>query len=104
MKIVIVSDAWYPQINGVDVSDLGVVDVAANHPVGPAFARRRGEGAFEVVDIFDRVLDAVLEKRGQRPVGIAQSLALHVVPVVDGQHEVVGPVDRKSTRLNSSHT
>jgi hypothetical protein len=47
--------------HAVEVADLGVMDMAADHAIDAALARFLGYGLLVVADIFDRVLDLVLE-------------------------------------------
>src|ERR1700683_2106500 len=52
--------------------------------------RRAGAGA--PADILGRVLDAMLEVRGQRPIGVAETAARQIEVVVDAQREGISLV------------
>ncbi|NJZ82794.1 hypothetical protein GO280_01406 [Ralstonia solanacearum] len=56
----------------VDLADLGLVDVPADHAVAAAPARLVGHHALERVDVVDRVLHLVLQVLRQRPVRESQ--------------------------------
>jgi hypothetical protein len=78
--------------DSVDLAHLGVVDVSRDHAVQPAALGLVGEGLLELTDEVDRVLDPVLQVRGERPVGQAQAAPSDVEPVVQVEAEVVGAV------------
>ena len=78
--------------DAVDVADLGVVDVAADHAIDAAPARLVGHGVLVVGDELHGVLDLVLQERRQRPVGQAEPAAAPVEPGVEAQRRAVGPV------------
>ena len=58
--------------DAADLADLGMMDMAAHHPVHAALSASRRHGFLEAGDIFDRVLDLVLQPGRQRPIGQAQ--------------------------------
>src|SRR6476619_236999 len=78
--------------DGAELADLGLVDMAADDAVDPAPARLFGQRPLEIVDIADGFLDPALQIGGERPIIIAELAAPEIVPVVDGQEEVVGLV------------
>ena len=78
--------------DAVDVADLGLVDVAADHAVDAAPARLAGHRVLEVADELDGVLDLVLQVGRQRPVGQAEPRRRPVEPGVEPQRTRVGPV------------
>src|SRR3569623_14497 len=55
-----------------DLADFGMVDMAADHAVHAAHLRLARHDLFEARDVFDCVLDLVLQPGRQRPVGQAQ--------------------------------
>ena len=78
--------------DAVDVADLGVMDVAADHAVDAAPARLAGDGVLEVGDELHRVLDLVLEVGRERPVVQPELAARPVERGVEAQRRGVGPV------------
>src|SRR5476651_962757 len=67
-----------------DHADFGMVDMAANHAIGAAGPGFRRHQLFKGRDIFDRVLDLVLEPGRQRPIGQAQCAARLEQQIVPG--------------------
>src|SRR5690606_40822836 len=58
-----------------DHADFGMMNMAANHAIHAASGGLAGHRDLEARDIFDRVLDLVLEEGRERPVRQAQLLA-----------------------------
>src|SRR5471032_3371065 len=73
-----------------DLADLGMVDMAAHHPVDAAQLGLMRHDLLEAGDIFHRVLDLVLQPGRQRPIGQAQLLAQGEQQVVPAQRPAVG--------------
>src|SRR5271155_1419771 len=61
--------------NRADLSNFGLVDMAADHAVDPARAGLLGQRQLEIVDVSPRVLDLPLQIGRERPVGIAEPAA-----------------------------
>ena len=81
--------------HAVDIANFGLVDVAADDAVETALARLAGDRFLERRDVADRVLDFVLEKLRQRPVGQVEPGAQGVEVVVEPQRQRVEPVAEK---------
>ena len=81
--------------DAVDGPHLGGVDVAADDAVGAQPSRLGDDGGLEAADVFDRLLDLVLEVGRQRPVAEPQLAADPVEGGVDGQRRRIGPVAGK---------
>ena len=90
--------AAFDPIAGVDIDDFadlahgGVVNMAADHPLGAVTARLLSERRFELADIVHRALDPVLEIGRERPVGHAQPAANGVEMGVGPQRKRVAPI------------
>ena len=69
-----------------------MVDMAADDALTVALLRLVGERLLELAYEGDRVLHLQLGPGGKRPVGIAERAAGAIVPAVDEQRELVGPV------------
>ena len=68
------------------------MNMAADHPVQPAPHCFMGRRCFKPGDVGGRPANPLLEEAGQRPVGIIQSPSPAVVPAVEEQQQIVGPV------------
>jgi hypothetical protein len=62
----------------VDVTQLGLVDVAAQDRIHFATSRLVCHQVFKIGDEADRILDLVFEKGGQRSVGVAEAPAQQI--------------------------
>ena len=89
--------------DAVDVFDHGMMDVAADDPVGVVFAGQARDGAFVIVDERNRVLDLVLEVFRQGPVGQAKPPADGVEPIVQHQGGAVGVIAQDREPLGVDH-
>ena len=78
--------------DAADLADFGMVDMAAHHPVHAAHFGFARHDLLEAGDVFDRVLDLVLQPGRQRPIGQAQLLAHREQQVVQPQRHAIGPV------------
>ncbi len=61
-----------------------------------------GHDLFKLRDVFDRVLDLVLQPGRQRPIGQAQSLAHREDKVVGAQRVAIGPVTQMRQPLGAT--
>ena len=75
--------------HAVDVLDLRLVDMATDHAVEPALARRACHGIFERGHEVHRILGLVLQVLRQRPVTQTEASACAVEPVVQFQDQGV---------------
>ena len=78
--------------HAVNLAHLGLVDVAADHPVNAAAAGFLGNGGFEILDELQSVFDFHLEKRRQAPVAKPHGPTGMVEPGVSGQQRAIGPI------------
>jgi len=83
IAIIAIKDAVY-------VSDLGVMDVAADNAIDAALAGGAGDGLFIVGDIFNGVFDPGFEISRQRPIRTAKGAADDMEPIVERQRHAVG--------------
>ena len=75
-----------------DLSNLGMVNMAAHHPVHAAKLGLLRHDLLEAGDVLHRVLDLVFQEGRQRPVGQAQPLAHGEQQVIEAQRPAIGPV------------
>ena len=73
-----------------DLAHLGLVDMAADHPVDAAPARLVGDGDLVVLDELQGVLHLDLQEGREAPVAEAQAAAHGVEERVEHQHGAVG--------------
>ena len=76
---------------GDHVAQLGPVDVAAHDAVDAGLGGPRGDGLLEPVDVLERPLRPVLERRRERPVRLPHPLAHAGHGRVERQRHLVGP-------------
>ena len=86
-----------------DFTDLGAMDMAADHPGKAALARNPGDCFLELADIEDGVLDLALEVGRQRPVGQPQRPPRPVEHGVDLQQQFVGLVAQQGQPAGMDH-
>lgn len=79
----------------VEPTNLGGVNVTANHAIHAATARFGDDGGFVVAYVFDRIFNLVFEISRQRPVGKTKRSACTVEPAVDSERPAVGAVADK---------
>ncbi len=89
--------------DALDRAHLGGVNVAAHHAVGAPPSRLGDDGGLEAADVFDRLLDLVLEVGRQRPVAEPQLAPDPVDGGVDGKRRLVGPVADEGQPTGVAH-
>ncbi len=94
--------AGFNEIAGVDignavyVADHGMMNVAADDPVGMMPARGFGQGRLEGADEIHRVLHLEFGPGRKRPVGKPQPAADFVEPEVQPESKCIGPIAQPS--------
>jgi len=86
-----------------ELPQLGMMDMAADHPFDATLAGDFGHGLFEIGDILNGVLDPMLQVSRQRPVGIAHLAPRPVEPVVQGQRQGIGLISQMGQPLGVLH-
>src|SRR5437879_13907622 len=78
--------------NVADLTQLGVVDVTADHTIDTAATGFGGNGVGKGSDVLHRILDPPFEIGGQRPVWVAEPAARGVEIPVEPESGGVGAV------------
>src|SRR5258708_29672647 len=85
------------------VTDGGVMDVAADHPIRTVTPRRGGQRLFEGADIIHGVLDLQLRPLRERPIGHAEPASKEVDEAIHLDCEIVGLVAKMSDPARILH-
>ena len=68
------------------------MDMAADHPVDPAFSGGAGNDLLIAGDEFDRVLDLVLGHLAERPIGQIEPVADRIDPAIEPHQQMIGGI------------
>ncbi len=77
--------------------------MAADHAIDAPLRGGPGHDFLEPADKFDRILDLVLGRFRDRPIGHAERLARQRHPIVECQHQVIGGVADESEPAMRQH-